>query len=144
MTVAFVGPGKLYLGDKDPATATLYCETTGNILRDAAPVYSEVVCDGGVSALGAPDWELDVSMVQDVSAAGLSMYSLTNRGLVVPFVFIPDGTDPAAVGPDNPAFTGDVLVQVFDIGSSSTALATAQSTWKVNTLDPTVTVPWTP
>ena len=131
MPTPFVGPGKLYLGDTDPATATLYCETSGNVLSDAAGVYSEVVECGTVSALGRADWELNVDMVQSGDAAGLSQYSLTNRGKVVGFYLIPSGTDPAEVSADNPAYTGQVLVQVFDIGGPSTSLATASRTWKV-------------
>lgn len=138
---AFVGPGKLYLGDTDPALATIYCETSGNVLTDAAGVYSEVVECGTVSALGRADWELNVDMVQSGDSTSLSQYSLTNRGQVVGFFFIPSGTEVAAITADNPAYSGQVLVQTFDIGGPSTSLATASRTWKVQGDITQVTVP---
>ena len=140
---AFVGPGKLYLGGKDPASATLYCETTGNVLRDAAGVYTELTTCGAVSALANEDWELDVSTVQDLAAGKLVGFAFDNRGTVQDFVFIPTGVDPTAVGPDDPAFAGSVLVQALDIGGPSTGIATSSGTWKViGDLDPKITTPF--
>ena len=146
MTVTpFVGAGKLYLGSGgDPITnPDFYCETTGNVLRDASSEYTEITECGGVSAIGSPDWELDVSMVQDMSQQSLLRYAFTNRATVTDFIFIPDGTDPGTVGPDHPAYTGNVLIRSFDIGGPTTGLATSQRTWKVQGDITEVTAPFT-
>lgn len=143
-TMPFVGAGRLYVGTSDPITGESYCEVTGVVLRDTSSPYSELTECGPVHAVGPAADELDVSMVQDLQAASLLRYARANRGTLQPFVFIPDGTDPTAVGPDNPAYEGTCLVMPFEVGGPTTGIATSSRTFMVQGTTTEVVTPYGP
>lgn len=129
----FVGPGTLILGDA--TTPDVFsCDLTGCVISDVSPTYSEVTGCGTQSAAGSPDYEMTPSVVQDIANVdSLLRYSWTNHNQVKVFHFIPNknGATLADISPETPALKGDVLVTKLDVGTTSTGLATASKTWKI-------------
>lgn len=133
MPTVFVGPGTLILGDiHSPDIFT--CDLTGCVISDVSPTYSEVTGCGTQSAAGSPDYEMSVTVVQDIADPdSLLRYSWSNHNTVVAFHFIPNknGAEIADISATTPAIAGGVLVTKLDVGATATSIATASKTWKI-------------
>lgn len=123
--------GKLVLGGTAPGVGgtDFSCPPTNVTVTSSASTSGddiETLCGDTLLAETTLAWELDFTAIQDWSdPLGLVKFSWDMALQVVPFLWIPNGSDTVQI-------TGNVQVQPLDLGGDVNARNTSDAAWPIS------------
>lgn len=115
-----VGPGTLTLGEIG-STIEVACQVSEIMLSPSKDQEDAVntLCGDSLAGDISYTFALKGTLVQDWSPTGINKFCHTNRGVQVPFTFIPNSVD-------GPTLTGEVIIDPIDIGGKVKTKPTAE------------------
>ncbi|MFJ1461002.1 hypothetical protein [Nocardia sp. N2S4-5] len=131
-----VGPGTLKLGETGTET-DFSCQFSDIALvpgKDSEDAL-KVLCGDTIPGDVTYTWTLTGTLVQDITDAGITLYTLSNAGKTVPFQYSPKS--------DTNGFSGSLVIDPTKIGGEVGKTATADFEWDVVGL-PQLVPPATP
>lgn len=127
-----LGPGELSLGEVG-GEVDFSCQLTAATLTPSVDQDDDtpVLCGDTVPGNRRYTFELEMSVLQDWRAEGITAFSYDQRGKAVPFRFSPDTNG-------GPEVTGTLMVDPMNLGGEVEQRATAD--WTLSVVgDPTIT-----